>query len=122
MKKTMRLVFALVVMLFWLLLLLSQHIACFDVFESGFWYLYVLAVVFALLQFGLIHVLKKDSHSKWWLISCGVIYAVVSLLKLVQLLFVSMYEPHLDGLAITCFALDVFGAAFTAYKLRKAEV
>ena len=103
----------------WFGFLFLQHLACFDVFDSNLWYLYVLALLFACIHYALLVFLSGKTSCKPLLWGFGGIYAFLSLAKALQILLRHHYDPHSMGLTVVCFLFDILGFLITLYHLRK---
>ena len=117
MKRTKHLIILIGCMIVWLLLLFIQHFACFDVFDSNLWYLYMIACVAALLQYGIIFLTGKYISQKvlpW--VGC-IVYAFLAVAKVWQLAMRFNYEPDHMGLTITCLGLNLVGLAIVLVQL-----
>ena len=106
--------------LLWGIFLFLQHVACFDVFDSNLWYLYVLALLFAYIQYALIIFLSRHFSCKHLLWVLASIYVFLSLAKLMQIILRSNYESYNMGLTIICLILDMLGSLITFFRLPKA--
>ena len=118
MKRMKHLIILIGCMIVWLLLLFIQHLACFDVFDSNLWYLYMIACVAALLQYGILFFTGKHISQKvmpW--VGCAV-YAFLAVAKVWQLTVQSNFQPsgHI-GLAVTCMGLNLVGLAIVLVQL-----
>ena len=97
----------------WGLLLFSQHVACFDVFSTNFTYLHLLALALAVGQGAL---LWANRRRRWLLLTCGLAYSAISVLKLsVTFVFFAFggWDTHL-----TCLLLDIAGAVWCFLLIR----
>lgn len=103
---------------FWGVFLFFQYVVCFDFFDTNLWYLYLLALLFAFIQYALIVFITKQYSCKYILWACGSIYVSLSIIKLFQLLLRSGYEYH-KGLSIVCLLLSFLGSLITYFCLRK---
>lgn len=87
----------------------AQHIACFDVFESNLWYLYLLAVIFALAQWIVLFLAGK------YVPIPGIHYGTMGLYGLGAFLFffgglACILTPGNSwGLLLFCVILDICG-------------
>ena len=106
-----------------LVLLFFQHVACFDVFSSNLWYLYVLAAIFAALQYVLLLGFCRSILSSGMGHVICMVYAIVAILKAFQLLSSLHYDPYPLGLPILCLVFDITGLiiALFAGKRRVSE-
>ncbi len=69
----------------WLTSVVFQHIACFDLFETNAWYLYLLAVAFAILQYVILLCLKKiKMHRQLFFFNLFIIFPFL-LFSIIQL-------------------------------------
>ena len=100
------LIFALVML--WFFFLFLQHLACFDLFDTNAWYLYMLAAVFALAHYFCVFFVTKQLSQKQWKLG-GAVYSFLSLLKLY---FIFSQKDYASGLTIFCIVLDAFGIVF----------
>ena len=89
--------------LMWLILLFLQHIVCFDFFNSNLWYLYLLAILFAIGQYLILFFLRKKVMEKWIMFIFLGLYAFTAIAKLLQIIYYTMF----DGLSILCLFLDI---------------
>lgn len=98
-----------------LFFLFCQHIVCFDFFNSNFWYFYLLAILFSLVQYVIIIVVLKRKQAKICLRVCTIFYTVIFVLKLLQTLSHSEFESYPAGLTILCLILDLVGIVLTSF-------
>lgn len=120
-QRFKRILLSLVLWVLWGFLLLVQHIAAFDVFETNLWYLYLIAAGSAVLHYFALLLLKKLSKSSFFLLLCGALYAVCACGKFLQLCTVHFYQPYPLGLTILCLVLDSIGVIITALAIWKAK-
>ena len=106
-KRGTKILKATCLMAAWFLLLLAQHIACFDMFDSNLWYLYLEALGFAVL-----HIMLLKAMGSKLLPVCFGIYAVAAILKVLMFAWIT------EALSFLCIALDVCGAIIASRKLR----
>ena len=92
----------------WGILILIQHIATFDIFNSDALHLYLIAGCAAVLQY-LIVILNRKRGMKvfWWI--CGLFYAICACGKILQLCTAHMYQPYPLGLTICSLVLNIVG-------------
>lgn len=105
--------------LLWGIFLFLQHLACFDVFDSNLWYLYVLALLFACIQYTFIIFLSRHFSCKCLLWLLAGIYVFLSLAKLMQISLRFNYESYNMGLTIICLISDILGSLITFFRLSK---
>lgn len=94
-------------LLLWGVLLFSQHLVCFDMFDTNYGYLHLLALVLWAVQGALLYGNRKRRSL---LLSCGLAYSAVSVLKIpltFALFFTGGWQTHL-----TCLLLDMAGAVW----------
>ncbi len=100
-------------LLLWGVLLFSQHLVCFDLFNTNFGYLHLLALALAAGQGALLHANRYRRHL---LLSCGLAYSAVAVLKIpisFMLFFTGGWQTHM-----TCLLLDIAGAVWCFLLLR----
>ena len=94
-------------LLLWGLLLFSQHVVCFDVFDTNYLYLHLLALGLAAGQGALLYGTRTR---RWLLLSCGMAYSAIAVLKIpLTFLFFALGGWRTD---LTCLVLDIAGAAW----------
>ena len=103
----------------WIGSIFLQHLACFDVFDSYLWYLYVLALLFACINYALLVFLSRKISRKQLLWGFAGIYAFLSLAKVLQILLRHHYERYPMGLTAVCLLFDILGFLIALYRLRK---
>ena len=86
--------------------LFLQHAACFDLFDTNAWYLYLLALAFAVIQYGILLLVKRIIFQKWLYYSLAVIYAILLIGKLTQIIMAPFFYPYPMGLTYLCLCLD----------------
>ena len=112
---------SLVSLLLWLFLLLVQHIATFDLFETNLWYLYLIAAGSAILHYLTFLLLNKISKFTFFLWLCGLIYGICACGKTLQLCTAHYWQPYPLGLSILCLVLDSIGVAIAATVIWKTQ-
>lgn len=104
-------------LLFWGVLLFAQHVVCFDVFDTNFGYLHLLALALAAGQGALLWASRNRRSA---LLACGWAYGVVSVLKLpISLALLSTGGWRTDT---TCLLLDLAGAAWCIWLIKRGKV
>lgn len=93
----------------WLFLLLVQRIFSFNPFGDDFWYQYVVIVISAVLQYGLLIVARKYTFLKWWSTAYTIVYGVFALYKLRQILWALRLHSYPTAPILLCFLFDVLG-------------
>ena len=94
-------------LLLWGLLLFSQHAVCFDMFDTNYSYLHLLALALAAAQGVLLYGNRKRRPL---LLACGWAYGAVSILKFpiaLALFFTGGWQTDQ-----TCLLLDIAGAVW----------
>lgn len=100
-------------LLIWGVAFLAQHLACFDVFDSNLWYLYLLAVVFAVIQGAVLLCLNKKLKKPTIFSACMVAY-MLGALAFFMLFAAELLTPGCSwGLTLLCAVLDVGGVMLT---------
>ena len=117
----MKNVFTLGALIGWGIFLLIQHVACFDFFNSNFWYLYVVAFLCALIHYSFLILAVKWSKSRLLMVVCGTVYVLLFGAKLVELLTWSQYQPYPVGLSLLCCCLDGAGAGIALVLYQKIK-
>ena len=101
-------------LLLWGLLLFAQHVVSFDMFDTNFCYLHLLALTLAAGQGAL---LWANRNRRSALLACGWAYAVVSVLKLpISLALLTTGGWRADT---TCQLLDLSGAAWCFWLIKR---
>lgn len=113
---------AVFVVLLWALSLFSQHIICFDFFDSNFLYLYVLAILCALTQYIILHYSCNIRSGKCILKICCVVYICAVVLKALAQICFFRFQLYTRGLDILCLAIDGIGALYTFLELKKHNI
>ena len=108
----------LVLSIIWLILVFLQHIVCFDFFDTNLWYLYLMAISFALLHYVISSVIVKKSK-QFVSLPIALVYLLLSVAKLNQILVYQNYQPYPIGLTVCCFILDAIGALRTILLMNK---
>ena len=115
MKDTTKNVVMIVIELFvWEILVLAHHLICFDMLFANSWYMYVCAIVFAMLQYAILS-LSRVKRVKWLQIMCCVIYCFLFIRKVVHIAEILHYERVLYGLQVLCAVINAIGACITIY-------
>ena len=107
----------------WIALLISHHIVCFDVLESGSWYLYLVAILLAALQYGLLVCANATIFYRKFLLIPFVMYMVCFLSKAAQLMFLWHHGQKSVGLTLVCILIDAIGGifAFSLFKRKSTD-
>ena len=118
MKNSVNMISAGVLFLLQLVFLFAQHVICFDIFNTGYWYLYLLAVSAAILQFVLLVCIGRTQAAR---AACIVSVAVYFLVAAAKLLSIVIYCDAMipAGLDVLCLCLDVFEGIFAFWILKK---
>ena len=102
-----------ILLLIWGGAYLAHHLACFDVFQSNLWYLYLVAVVLAAAELVVLLCLNRRLKKPTILIACMVTY-LLGALSFATLLLADLFTPGCSwGLALLCAVLDAGGAMLT---------
>lgn len=107
----------LILWVLWALLLFVQHVSCFDIFESNFLYLYLIAALSAVLHYGMLVLLRRH---KWVLQLCCGCYCFLVAAKLFALYEMIRFENQI-GLTLLCLCLDAAGVAAVLFLLREKK-
>lgn len=107
------------IVLLWAFGLFSQHVICFDLFDSNYLYLYVLAMLCALAQYILLRHGSHMQNARYILKICFVLYTCVAVLKIVTQIYFFRFTLHVKGLDVLCLSIDVIGALFTLLTYKK---
>lgn len=102
-KKIVRIFVLLLVISLWGVFFLFQHIACFDVFDTNEWYLYVLAILFICLQHVMLYIARKQSPPSGFFLFFGMVYIVALSYPTIDIL---RYPTRLPGLFVLGLCLD----------------
>lgn len=97
------------IQIIWLFLLLAQHIISFNPFGDDFWYQYVVIVISAVLQYGLLIVVRRYTFLKWGSTAYTITYGVFALYKLRQILWALRLHSYPTVPILLCFLFDVLG-------------
>ena len=106
--KIKRVLWQISLFIVWGILILIQHIATFDIFNSDALHLYLIAGCVAILQY-LIVILNRKRWMKVFLWICGLVYAICTCGKLIQLCIAHMFQPYPLGLSICSLVLNIVG-------------
>jgi len=103
-------IFAILVgIVIWIGSLLIQHIACFDVFDSNFAYLYLLASLFSIIQYVSLLYIGKHLKGRIFLFLSCILYLILSICE-IKLIFISKEFPmNSIGLVWLALILDLIG-------------
>lgn len=107
------------IVLLWAFGLFSQHVICFDLFGSNHLYLYVLAMLCALVQYILLRHGSHMQNARYLLKFCFVLYMCVAVLKIITQIYFFRFTLYVKGLDALCLSIDVIGAIFTLLAYRK---
>ena len=118
MRNNMKRFFQLVMLITWGSLVLIQHIAAFDVFDSNSWHLYLIACGAAFLHYLLLCFFRRTSKSNAISWFCGIVYGVGACGKMIQLFLAHSYQPYPLGLTILCLILDALGVFIILFQCR----
>jgi hypothetical protein len=102
----------------WGIALLAQHIACFDVFESNLWYLYLLAVIFAVVQWIALFLAGKYVRIPGVHYGSMVLYGLGAYMFFFGGLACILTPGSSWGLSFLCVILDICGI-FVSYRCGK---
>ena len=105
------------ILLLWGFLLFSQHLVYFDMFNTNFGYLHLLALALAAGQGAL---LWANRNRRSLLLSCGLVYSAIAVLKIpiaFVLLFTGGWQTHM-----TFLLLDIAGAVWCFLLIRSKVV
>lgn len=91
--------------LLWALALFAQHVSCFDVFETNFLYLWLIAILAAALHYTLLVLFRGQNLL---LLVCYGFYFVMTVGKLFALVEMIRFQNQI-GLTLLCFLLDAGG-------------
>ena len=100
-----------------LLLLAIQHIACYDLWNSNFAYLYVIAIVSAVLQYFVVYLIRRFTAVRLLLWMIGGVYILLTIIVVRLLLLMVLYDNPSRGLTILCTVLNLLGVGTTIYQL-----
>ena len=104
-------------LLLWGFLLFFQHLVCFDMFNTNYGYLHLLALALAAGQGVLLWANRKRPSL---LLACGLAYSAIAVLKIpitFALFLTGGWQTHM-----TCLLLDIAGAAWCFLLLRSRKI
>lgn len=104
-----------------LLLLVIQHIACYDLWNSNFTYLYVIAIVSAVLQYLVVYLIRRFISVRLILWIIGGLYILLTITVARLLLLMVWYDNPSLGLTILCTVLNLLGVGTTVYQLVRTK-
>lgn len=107
------------IILLWAIVLFTQHVICFDFFDSNFLYLYVLALLCALAQYILLRLGSHMQNARCVLKFCCIVYIGVAVMKMVTQIYFFRFTLHVRGLDALCLAIDTVGALFALLTYKK---
>ena len=108
----------------WGLLLFIRHVIYIDVFETNYFYLYLLIILFALAEYAVLYLASKLQNRKCLLIIYFIGYICVFLYKLgIEEVFqyVNFHTLDLRGLSILCSLTTLLGGAFAFWLLKRQK-
>lgn len=105
--KMKRTVYVAAIAIVWAFCCLMQHIACFDVFDSNLWYLYLLATAFAAVQYLLLRLCKQLKATRPVFAIVAIVYCVGAVLNFL-FGFIRLFSGS-GCLMILCGVLDIVG-------------
>ena len=112
-RSVFRNIFTSILLILWAVLLFFRHIACFDVFDTNEWRLYIFAGLFAFLEYSLLYAAKKCTPHKMVFSSSCVTYTAMAFIQLL-LLFLSLgCDPSPLGLIFLCLGLNILGCVLS---------
>lgn len=101
------------IIILWALALFAQHIICFDLFETDFLYLYMLATLCALLQYTALLIERKRQSTGRILKIFGIAYVCIVVWEVLTQVYFFRFQPQLRGLDVLCLVIDISGVLFT---------
>lgn len=100
---------------------IAQHLACFDVFDSNLWYLYFLAVVFAVLQWIVLFFIGKIIQLPTLFYICLTAYILGMLAYSFGFIAWILSGCNSWGLMLLCVGLDTIGALISYHRISVME-
>ena len=109
-KQTLKFLIQTILLIIWGVLLFFQRIASFDVFSTNAWYLYLIVILFAMMQFFIIFIQYKMKVHKVYLSLCKILYIIAACWSLFVLLLICGSDI---GLPLVCLVFDLCGIYIT---------
>jgi len=119
-KRLFSILIAFACIIVWLGTFFFERLACFDVFETNATYLYVLAILFAFIQYICIFYLSRKKIERLFLFFSCIAYFVFSVLEIYFIFITFKYFTVTSsiGLILMELILDIIGGGLSIYLLK----